>query len=126
MHHGGKYPDDLATLLSDEDLSPDVFVCPLTDDAPSNAPTTQQAVEDLKKSGHCSYIYLGKGLTQATGPRRVLALEPLSNHDDGIHALCADGSVEWTPAPEAGPLLETLGVPATAHGSATTPALRGL
>src|SRR6185437_13347302 len=37
--HGGRFPDDLETLLKDQDLYPAVLNCPDTYDSPASGPT---------------------------------------------------------------------------------------
>jgi hypothetical protein len=95
-HHAGRYPDDLATLLTEGKLAPAVFVCPSADDAPAAGATTQEILADFAKPHHRSYSYHGKGLIDPVDPNRVIAAEPLSNHDDeGIDVLFGDGHAEW-------------------------------
>ena len=108
--HDGQYPDSLATLMVDEDLSSGLFVCPTSDDVPANGPTTQPLLADFAKPGHCSYVYLGKGLTshQAT-PGTVIAYEPFSNHgNQGMNVLYGDGAVDWFDPQQAQRLLSEL------------------
>ncbi|HEY2589313.1 MAG TPA: hypothetical protein VGI81_26445 [Tepidisphaeraceae bacterium] len=115
--HGGKFPDDLATLFANGNLDARVFVCPLTGDTPAPAaPTTQATAAGLRQPGHCSYIYLGKGLTdQIAKADTVLLYEPISNHGgDGMHVLFGDFHVEWVPASIAQTILKQ-------HAASTQP-----
>jgi len=101
--HRGQYPDSFAELISDQDLSTEVFICPTTNDekAPVGA-TTQQTLANFAKPGHCSYIYLGKGMTSAVSPRHVVAYETLANHNHlGINVMFGDGHVDWLNVSEA-------------------------
>ena len=93
----GRLPDDLWTLLSTQDLSPAVFVCPVTNDDPASGATTQELAADFAKPGHVSYVYLGKGLTESQlDGNTVVAYEPLSNHGNtGMTVLFGEGNVEW-------------------------------
>lgn len=95
--HGGKLPDDLATLFEAEDISQAVFVCPDTSDVPAAGPTTQAAMNAMRQPGTVSYVYIGKGLTSShLTADVVLAYEPLSNHNGtGMNVLFGDGHVEW-------------------------------
>jgi prepilin-type processing-associated H-X9-DG protein len=112
--HGGKYPDDLATLLLTEDISAGAFVCPSDGGEAAQGDTPQQIVENFKQPGHCSYLYFGKGLTVPVDPNRVVLTEPLVNHEDYINVLFGDGHVEGFSGDEAEQLLAKLGVaPAT-------------
>ncbi|HZL36343.1 MAG TPA: hypothetical protein VFC78_13575 [Tepidisphaeraceae bacterium] len=99
---GGKLPDDFATLLLHSDLTPKVFICPSAKDTAAAGDSPLKIAENLRQPGHCSYVYLGKGLTLPLDPGRVLAYEPLNNHDDeGINILHGDMSVEWLDGQEA-------------------------
>ena len=117
--HGGKYPDDWDTLLLNEDLTAAVFICPSSSDIFEPDRTREQAAADLKVAGHCSYIYLGKGLSAPVDAKRVIATEMLENHDDGVNVLYGDGSVEWLPEPQARELFTRLGIsgPLRSHGT---------
>ena len=108
--HNGVYPDSLQTVAAAEQLTPNVFVCPSASDEPSTAPTTQGQMDDLAVPGHCSYIYLGAGLTTATVlPNQVLAYEPLTNHkNDGMNVLFGDGHAEWIEMSRATKILAAL------------------
>ena len=93
---GSLLPPDLQTLLATEQLTADVFTCPSSSDTKATGPTTQAVLSDLAKPGHCSYIYVGAGLTVSCNPNCVLLLEDPINHGlAGAHILYADGHVEW-------------------------------
>ena len=77
--HANQFPDTLSEVLRDEDITPEVFVCPSSNDTPANGPTTQALVANLTAGGHLSYIYVGKGLTSAAPATAVLAYEPMTN-----------------------------------------------
>jgi prepilin-type processing-associated H-X9-DG protein len=93
----GQYPNNFGDLLLTEDITSSIFICPSANDLPAQGATTQETVTDLFNPGHCSYIFLGKGLTSATvQPDMVIALEPLTNHGgDGTNVLFGDGHVEF-------------------------------
>lgn len=61
--HGGNYPDDFSALMLGDDLPPSLFICPGSDDSPATGATRAEVAQDLKRPGHCSYVYLGKGLS---------------------------------------------------------------
>ena len=106
--HSGKFPDDLPTLFANEDLDTRVFICPATGDTPAPpAPTTQAIAVAMRQPGHCSYIYLGKGLTDKTVTTdMVLLYEPLADHGGtGMNVLFGDFHVEWMPASDAQTIL---------------------
>ena len=101
INEHGRLPDDLLTLLSTQDLSPAVFVCWDTSDVPASGKTAEEIGADFAKPGHCSYVYLGKGLTESQlDADTVLAYEPLANHgNSGMNVLFGDGHVEWIQRP---------------------------
>ena len=94
--NGGRFPDTLEQALITQDIIPELFCCPSSNDEKAPGDTVQQQAESLSKRGHNSYIYLGKGLTTSASDRTPLLYENLSNHDDdGANVLFVDGSVEW-------------------------------
>jgi len=95
--NAGNYPPDLSTLLMNEQLSPWCFVCDSSDDrAIEDTATTRQAADSLRLPGHCSYIYLGKGLREPVPASQAILIEPPRNHaGDGMNVLFGDGHVEW-------------------------------
>ena len=73
--HGGHLPDDLDTILKTQDLSPEAFVCPSSNDTAATGPTTQAVIDDMNAQGHLSYIYTGKGLTTQAAADVVILYE---------------------------------------------------
>lgn len=111
QEHGGQFPDDLPALILHADLVADNFVCPSTNDEKAPGQTPQEQAANLLQPGHCSFVYLAKGLTTQVESTRVLALEPLTNHEgEGINVLFADIHVEWLDKPSAEALLTKLGL----------------
>ncbi len=102
--NGGQYPDTLGRLTETEQIGPECFVCPSSDDERSTGATTRAVVADIDAGPaghHCSYLYLGRGLTDKTvKDTTVVCYEPLTNHDgDGGNVLFGDGHADWqTPA----------------------------
>ena len=93
--NNGDYPDSFATILLNEDVISGVFVNPASNDTPATGPTTQAAAAQLLAGGHCSYIYMGRGLNAKTvDPNTIVAREILLNPTDGAYMLFADGHVE--------------------------------
>jgi len=103
----GKYPDDLAEVLLDTGLEPEVLCCPATADEPAEGKTREEMVENARKKGHCSYIYFCKGRVEV-GDDDVMVSESLSNHRDGINAVFGDGHCEWIRRQDAEELLAKL------------------
>jgi prepilin-type processing-associated H-X9-DG protein len=99
---GGRFPDSIGGLM-EEDITPQVYVCPLSNDTPAAlGPTTQATAANIESGGHCSYIYLGKGLTNTQTADFILAYEPLSNHKNaGMNVLYGDFHVEFLTLKEA-------------------------
>ncbi len=98
--HGGRYPASLAETAADEAVGTQCFVCPASGDVPSPGPTTRAVTADLDAGpvgGHCSYVYVGRGLTDRTvTPTTVVCYEPPTNHDGyGGNVLFGDGHADW-------------------------------
>ena len=85
--HGGRYPDTLDPLLADDPADAAMFVCPGSGDTP--APPGGRL-----SPGHCSYVYLGRGLTVATATAATLvAYDAHPSHAEGVNLLYGDGHV---------------------------------
>ena len=81
------FPPSLGEVLLTQDITSDVFICPGTSDVPAIAPTTQQSAALLlaPNGHHCSYFYVGDGLTDATvKDDDVIAFERPANHGGGM------------------------------------------
>ena len=106
--HQGHYPGSMAELLSSSGMTSAVVICPSSSDAPA-AGTQAQQISAFSLPGHCSYIYLGKGLTSDSPSETVLAYEPLSNHgNSGMNVLFNDYHVQWMAAAEANKLIGSI------------------
>jgi prepilin-type processing-associated H-X9-DG protein len=94
--HGGQYPAQLGALITNADLSPEVFVCPSSNDQNATGNTAQQILIDLARPGHCSYVFLAAGMRKAAIPAGfVVAYEDIDHHEkDGANFLFGDGHVE--------------------------------
>jgi hypothetical protein len=108
--HAGQLPQRFDQLISEADLNPAVFICPSTDDDYAAGPTIQQILADFQKPGHCSYIYVGAGMSTSTITKdSVLAYEPVEHHEGrGAHFVFGDFGAEWRNAKEARKMIEQL------------------
>jgi prepilin-type processing-associated H-X9-DG protein len=105
----GKLPNSFDDLVTLPGVSPEIFVCPdSTSETAATGPSTQAVAASFSSPGHCSYIYLGKGLTAGGLEKRtVLACEPLADHGGaGINVLFGDGHVEFEKPGPAGEILD--------------------
>jgi hypothetical protein len=103
--HGGRYPDRLVDLVLDGHLeaSGGSFVCACGEDTPATGSTNAQFAAEFAKPGHCSYVYLGKGLSVTTnppqpvlaGPRHRCGLQTAVLFTDGKLKLAGDEAVDW-------------------------------
>lgn len=78
--NGGRFPRSLALLVANGSVPAEMLVCPSTESSASP-----------------SYVYLGSGLAFST-TKRAIVYEPLMNHhDEGVHVLYTDGTVQFLP-----------------------------
>lgn len=97
---GHAFPDSLATAMLREQLSPEVFLCPSTNATKAPGATPEQQVVSLTQPGHCSFTYVGNGLTDKSHAATVVAFEDPANHDmEGANVLYADAHVAFEPMP---------------------------
>ena len=98
QRYGGPFPPDLQSVIATQQISPLVLLCPATSDTRANGSSMAQALADLARPGHCSYIYVGSALNQSSNPHCIAMLEDPANHNlSGANVLIADGSVTWQP-----------------------------
>ena len=91
----GAYPDDLATLVENNLLDPAELICPKTTDTKAVGQSREQIAQRIRRGGHSSYVYAGKGLTTKSPAECVLLYEKLTPHrEEGITVLFVDGRVE--------------------------------
>jgi prepilin-type processing-associated H-X9-DG protein len=96
---GGTYPDTLAQLLQNEQITASVFICPSSNDTSADGPTTQALLADFNKPGHESYIYIGAGLNAATvTPDMIVLYEPTAIHAGKMNVLFGDGHADGVDA----------------------------
>ncbi len=98
--HGGRYPDTLGEVWRASRSRPQAFVCPASpDEAAAARPRGPSPPAVDAAGGHCSYVYVGRGLTDEDRDRRDGGrYEPLANHGDGGNVLYGDGHADWADA----------------------------
>lgn len=124
--HNGVYPPSLALLPQTEQISYDVFICPLSSDVKAAASTTQPVTAIFAQPGHCSYIYLGQNLTPNCSPDCIIAFDDPANHNlQGTPILFGDGHLESFDLPTVMHLLAQLdqGINPPSQPTASTPIL---
>ena len=94
--HGGRFPDDLSLLVLHADLSPGALICASSIEEQATGETVEEVAANSIKRGHCSFIYVGRGLTWPAAEDLIVAYEYDENHEgQGMNILFADGHVEW-------------------------------
>lgn len=106
--HNGKFPDSLHEILETQDITPGVFVCPSSNEVRAMGATARAELDDFDRPGRCSYIYLGKGLTDQCDFGTAVLYEPPSIHHGGMNVLFADGHVEFFGGPNAQSILKSI------------------
>ncbi|MGD0462682.1 MAG: DUF3352 domain-containing protein [Tepidisphaeraceae bacterium] len=103
---GGKYPPDLGTLASSQNLPINVFVRPGSANRPPPGLTPDQAADWINHNS--DYIYIGAGrTTQGVDGHTVVCYEKDNNRrGDGMNMLFGDGHVEFLKLPAAHRLIE--------------------
>lgn len=119
--HGGRFPDDLRTLLVQGDVTAGAFVCPSDGKRPAPGATADEQVANFTHA-HCSYTYVGRGLTDAAGGDVPVAYERPSNHEGlGFNVVYADCHVDWLSGEAAERFLRQVADPPRAAPPATSP-----
>ena len=66
--HRGKYPPDLGTLIKEEDITPEVFTCPSSNnDVPPAIMTGTKDAQAAWVNANSSYVYVGKAMNNTAG-----------------------------------------------------------
>jgi prepilin-type processing-associated H-X9-DG protein len=103
--NNGAYPPDFGTLIRNEDIPAETFICPDVDLVPPSNMTKDQALIWVNRNS--SYVYAGAGLTSKSDPSSIVVFEKDANHQDqGMNILFADGHTEFFPLPKAHDLIE--------------------
>lgn len=115
--HQGKFPDQLSELITTEDLTAAVFVCPSssTQVAPGNTP--EETLANLASPKYCSYVYLKENRDKAD---KALVYERFGDHnEDGMNIVFGDMRVEFIAGGRAvdKDALKAMGIPAEEVGS---------
>ena len=109
--HGGAYPGSINLLISEEQLTPAVFICPSGNDEAADGKDTAEVIANVTtKPHHLSYVYIGQGMTTATAKANTVVLyEHDQDHaGEGINILFGDGHAEWETMPRARLLIPQL------------------
>jgi prepilin-type processing-associated H-X9-DG protein len=92
----GRYPENLGILLN-QDLTPDVFVCPSgSNGLPANI--AQMKREEIMEwiNANADYVYVGQGLNTTAGPDVLVLYEkPDAHGQQGMNMLFGDGHVDF-------------------------------
>lgn len=90
-----KNPPDMGTMVTEADLSAEVFVSPSSrTQLPRNLQNAQEAAKWVNE--HADYVYLGANIKPSAPADTILAYEKPEVHGrDGFNVLFADGHVEW-------------------------------
>ena len=92
--NGGRFPERLDQLITSANADTAMFICPSGSDEKATGTTTAAVVADFGKNGHCSYVYLGAGMTNRIRAQKVVAYEHFENHErEGMNVLYGDGSL---------------------------------
>jgi prepilin-type processing-associated H-X9-DG protein len=91
------WPQSLAQIMVDTELSAKCFVCPSSGAKPAGGATVREMAQALTNPKHCSFIYFPPPPDAGDlSPDAILAIERMENHEgEGMNVLFADGYVEW-------------------------------
>jgi prepilin-type processing-associated H-X9-DG protein len=113
----GKFPPDLGTLITNEDMTAEVFVCPSGDT--SDPRLLGLKPQDAAKwaNEHSDYVYLGKGMDARVGANVILLYEkPDAHGGQGMNMLFGDGHVEFQMMPSAMKMIKDQGAAKKGRG----------
>src|SRR5207244_9399524 len=92
--NGGAFPTRIEQAVASGDVPASALICVMTLDTPAAGATPSDRAAQIVRGGHCSYVYVGGGLTTASSAECVLLYEPMErHHEQGITVLFADGRV---------------------------------
>lgn len=99
----GDYPPSFRELMLTQEVTADMFVCPIFENAAKAPGSTREELASQvadPASHYCSYAYAASGLNdKLVTAEDVLAFDPRSNHNgEGMSVLFGDGHVEWVAA----------------------------
>jgi prepilin-type processing-associated H-X9-DG protein len=110
----GKLPNDIADLLK-QDLSPEVFVNPRTNNS-GPPPGLEGAAAAKWVQENSDYVYTGAGLDFRAPDDTILGYEKPDALRDGLNILFVDGHVEFFPMAQAMQKIKAAGGAGGARG----------
>jgi competence protein ComGC len=94
--NNGQYPGRLEDAVLAGTVTPNVLICPDSNDTVATGNTPAQWAASITQGGHCSYVYSGAGYTTgaSNAAGTVLLYEPTGAHQQaGVNILTGDGAV---------------------------------
>jgi hypothetical protein len=96
-----EWPDSIPSfyMAKSHECPSSFFISPRRTETTAVGPSTQAIADQLADGGHCSYVYLGRGLTKDNlAPNTIIMYELLTDSDPGTAVLYADGHTEYVDA----------------------------
>jgi hypothetical protein len=93
--HDGWFPDTLATLVRQGELTSSMFICPSSNDNASDAADINEIARQIDEDARtCSYVYLGEGMRLTSPASTPVLVDRESNHNfQVVNVMFADGQI---------------------------------
>ncbi len=109
LRAGGVNPPNLQALVSNQQISPELFSCPVGERWPAAASSRPMSQRLAAMSNPYAYIYVGASMRTSSLPTAICMLEDPANHDmTGGHVLYANGAVAFLPLTQLMPCFNDL------------------